>query len=86
MKIALFATAVAANQQQEIESTFINYLSEHGKSYGTREEFMFRLTEFKKKHDFIQMHNSMNSDDHEVGHNHMSDWTEAEYKKVRGYK
>jgi hypothetical protein len=70
----------------EIERAFVNYLAEHGKSYGTREEFEFRLNLFADKLKFVSEHNSRNEDDHTVTLNHMADWTDAEYKKLLGYK
>ena len=79
---ALIASAHAVS---DIESTFLGYLAEHGKSYATIEEYQFRLAEFKKKDEFIMQHNSLNGE-HTVGHNFMSDWTEAEYAQIRGYK
>jgi len=81
---ALLGVASAADF--ETERAFISYLNEHGKSYGTREEFNFRLNIFAEKLRFIEKHNSENTDDHTVGLNHMADWTDSEYKKLLGYK
>jgi hypothetical protein len=35
------------------DSTFVNYLAKHGKSYGTKEEFAFRAAIFKRNMDLI---------------------------------
>jgi len=69
-----------------VEETYINYMAEHGKSYATREEYEFRLAEFSRKVEFIQTHNALGEGDHQVGLNHMADWTDMEYKKLLGYK
>ena len=83
MKFA--ALIAAAKAVSDVETAFLSFLSEHGKSYGTIEEYKFRLNEFTKKHEFIQKHNAL-EDNHTVGHNFMSDWTEEEYAQIRGYK
>ena len=65
MKFAIAALlGVAAAVDADVEIAFHNFLAEHGKSYGTKEEFEFRLNEFAKKVDFIQAHNSENADGH----------------------
>jgi len=78
--------AVAAAVDADTERAFINYIAENGKSYGTREEYEFRLNVFAAKSKFIEEHNSRNEGDHVVAHNHMSDWTDHEYKKLLGYQ
>jgi C1A family cysteine protease len=85
MKFA-FAALISLVGATEIERAFVNYLSEHGKSYATKEEFEFRLSIFTHKLNFVTEHNSRNEDDHEVTLNHMADWTDHEYKKLLGYK
>ena len=83
-----FATllGVASAVSSDLETAFLNFLAEHNKSYGTREEYEFRLNEFSKKVAFIQKHNALYPDEHTVGLNFMADWTEEEYSKIRGYK
>merc|ERR1712032_1450870 len=46
----------------------------------------FRMEAFKKTLNKIALHNSDNSHKSTVGHNQFSDWTEAEYKRLLGYK
>jgi len=65
---------------------FMRYVTEYGKSYGTKSEFEFRSATFKDTLAHIEEHNSKNGETHTLGLNHMSDWTEEEYKKLLGYK
>jgi C1A family cysteine protease len=69
-----------------VENAYVNYMAEHGKSYATREEYEFRLAEFTRKVEFIKEHNGLGEGDHQVGLNHMADWTDMEYKKLLGYR
>jgi len=64
---------------------FIRYVAEYGKSYGTRAEFEFRQAQFKQTLAKIAEHNSENGTS-TVGINQFSDKTEAEMKKMLGYK
>jgi C1A family cysteine protease len=77
---------LASASDFETERAFIQYLADHGKSYGTREEFQFRLNVFAEKMKFVEEHNSRNSDDHTVELNQFADQTDAEYKKLLGYR
>jgi len=69
----------------EVEQTFMEHVSAHGLSFGTKEEYVFRLGEFAKKDAAI---NKINEEEANftVGHNFMSTWTHAEYKRLLGYK
>jgi C1A family cysteine protease len=69
-----------------VERHYLNYIAEHGKSYATKEEYLFRLAEFTKKMVMLEEYNSKNTDDAELALNHMSDWTDDEYKQLLGYK
>jgi C1A family cysteine protease len=87
MKFTIAALlGVASAADMETERAYIAYLAEHGKSYGTREEFNFRLEIFAEKMKFVEEHNSRNSDDHTVELNMFADYTDAEYKKLLGYR
>ena len=71
----------------EAKNQFDNYVAEYGKSYGTKEEYEFRLNIFAKNFKLISEHNTQNGDNAEtLGVNHMSDWSSDEYKKLLGYK
>ena len=65
---------------------FTLYTSEYGKSYGTKEEFMFRQAIYTERDAFINQWNSNPDNTHTLSHNKFSDWTESEMKKVRGFK
>jgi hypothetical protein len=67
------------------EKAFMHYLHEYGKSYGTKEEFKFRLGEFRKQMKIIAEHDEAKAG-HSVGLNQFSDWTDAEYKRMLGFK
>ena len=70
----------------EEEMAYMKYVSDFGKSYGTKAEFKFRLEQFKntlKKH---AEHNANAAHKSTVAHNEFSDWTEAEYKRLLGYR
>jgi C1A family cysteine protease len=71
------AAAVTANN--EIESAFMGYITQYGKSYGTVEEYKFRLGQFMRNHATIIEHNATESS-FQLGFNTMSDWTASEYK------
>jgi len=70
----------------EEEMAYMRYVTEFGKSYGTKAEFKFRLEQFKKTMAKIAEHHSNDAHKSEVGLNEFSDWTESEYKKLLGYK
>eukprot|EP00178_Gracilaria_changii_P010693 TRINITY_DN3104_c0_g1_i8.p1 TRINITY_DN3104_c0_g1~~TRINITY_DN3104_c0_g1_i8.p1 ORF type:complete len:187 (+),score=36.90 TRINITY_DN3104_c0_g1_i8:33-563(+) len=67
----------------DIDSLFAKYLAQHGKNYLTTEEYETRKTIFAKNHFIIAEHNMGNT--HKLGHNFMSDWTDAEKKQLNGY-
>jgi len=64
---------------------FMQYVSEYGKSYGTVAEFMFRKEQFVTRHNEIEAFNQDANNTHTVGHNHFSDRTYAEMKKLNGW-
>lgn len=69
-----------------VEMTFINHMAEHGLSFGTSEEYTFRLAEFAAKDAEYAAINADATNTFTVGHNFMSSWTNAEYKRLLGYK
>ena len=88
MKFATLIGAVSAHQvTREVESAYLSYIAEHGKSYGTEEEYKFRLNTFARNQGFIRQFNDKVTDDSAtVANNHMSDWTHSEYKNLLGYR
>lgn len=94
--IAACVAAYAANYQPQASSLysnlsaddmeFIKFTALYSKSYGTKEEFDFRSSLFKKTLAFIRSENSRNENTFTVGINKFADWTPAEYKRLLGYK
>jgi len=68
------------------EMAYMKYVTEWGKSYGTKAEFHFRMEQFKNTMKKMAAHNEDNAAKSTVGFNQFSDWTEAEFKKMLGYK
>jgi len=64
----------------------MKWISEHGKRYGTRAEFEFRLNQFKEYLAKVEEHNSRNDVGHTVGLNAFSDLTADEWKMKLGYR
>ena len=64
---------------------FMTYLSLHGKSYITMEEFEARRSLFEQSDELIKAHNSSESS-FKLGHNQFSDWTDFERSKLTGQK
>jgi KDEL-tailed cysteine endopeptidase len=85
-----FTSAPSATKMfknRETENAFHSFIGKFSKSYGTIEEFQFRLAQFEKNQALINDHNSANSGDtFLVGTNKFADWTPAEYKRLLGYK
>merc|ERR1711998_827491 len=86
-KAAAFAGMknVCHKQDHHMKKQFVNHMSEHGLSYGTKEEFHFRMAIFAEKDAQIQEINSQNAA-FTVGHNFLSTWTKEEAGKLLGYK
>ena len=70
----------------EEEMMYMKYVTEYGKSYGTKAEFEFRLDQFKQSMVKMAAHNTDNAAQSTVGLNQFSDWTDAEYKRLLGFK
>ena len=83
LAVAALASYVAATS--EVEAAFFGYITQYGKSYGSMEEYEFRLAQFARKHQIIAEHNAKESS-FKLGHNNMSDWSEAEYEAILTYK
>mmetsp|Transcript_33535 Transcript_33535/g.51546 ORF Transcript_33535/g.51546 Transcript_33535/m.51546 type:complete len:157 (-) Transcript_33535:585-1055(-) len=80
----LIGSSSAYKIMHEADHEFLKFVAEHGRSYGTREEFEFRAAVFKENYDYIQ---KVNAEDrtYKLGINFMADRTEDEMKKYRGY-
>ena len=63
----------------------MEYITEHGKSYATREEYEFRLDIFKNRLDEHKEHNAKNLT-WTIGVNFMTDMSDDEIKGMMGFK
>jgi C1A family cysteine protease len=70
----------------ETDYAFFAYVTEHGKSYATVAEFMYRSAEFRKSAEFVAAHNADPTQTHEVELNQFADQTYDEMKKMLGYR
>ena len=62
------------------EWQYMDFVATYSRSYKTRSDFLFRLSNFRKALDFIA---NFESDSMTVGINDMSDWTNEEFIKYR---
>merc|ERR1719230_902845 len=69
---------------QAVQTAFMQHIADHGLSYGTIEEYNFRLGLFSEVDAEIQAHNQSNST-YTLGHNFLSTMTHAEKKRLLGY-
>lgn len=69
----------------EHDYKFMQFVTEHGRSYATKAEFQFRSKVFKQTMAEIEAHNSENGTS-TVGINFLADRTQAERRKLNGYK
>jgi C1A family cysteine protease len=69
-----------------VEQSFIAHMAEHGLSYATAEEYNFRLGIYTLKGQEYDRINAVPENTFTVGHNQFSTWTDAEFKKMLGYK
>jgi hypothetical protein len=68
-----------------VEQKFASHVAQFGHSFGTTEEYQFRLEQFAIKEAKIAEINNTNGGSFTVGHNQFSTWTDAEYKAILGY-
>ena len=66
-------------------SEFLSFVSEFGKSYLDESEYQQRFTIFRQNLDDIVAHNNKEGNTFELGVNHLTDLTDAEYQKMLGY-
>jgi len=71
---------------KEVEASFIEHISAYGKSYGTVEEYNFRLGLYAAKDKEINEINADKENTFTVGHNDFSTWSADEYKQLLGYR
>merc|ERR1712166_772487 len=71
---------------QSIQGAFMQHVADFGLSYGTVEEFKFRMNQFEGINSVIEKHNKIEGVTHKLGHNFLSTWTDAEKKRLMGYR
>ena len=81
--VATLAALAVATPISDMEFKFINFVAKQGKSYGTVEEYQFRMSLFAERDAAIEQFNSVQSDSVH-GHNKFSDYTPYEMKKMMG--
>ena len=80
--VLAFAGVASATQ---LSSKFMEFITRHGKSYGTVEEFEYRKALFAITEDAIQAINSNEAHTWVAGHNKFSDWCHEEFTQMHGY-
>ena len=76
--LAGFAAAFNADLQEK----FVNWATKFNKNYTTFEDFTHRFNNWYKQHELIEEFNSKPNQTATLGHNHLSDWTDEEYKAL----
>ena len=71
---------------EAVEYEFMAFITKHGRSYGTRAEYNFRLEQFAAKVAEIEALNNKPGQTAVFGINQFSDWTAEEMKTLNGYK
>jgi len=62
----------------------MQFVGQHGKSYGSTEEFGVRFARWLRAEEYIVRNNADPTSTHVAGHNHYSDYTEAEFEMMLG--
>ena len=84
--LALALAGVAsATLMDSIDYEFMKFISMYNRRYGTREEYMYRLSLFRQAHKEIQEHNADETKTSTMGHNNFSDWTDEEFQATLGF-
>jgi len=74
-----------ATPMTDAEREFITFVSEHRRSYGTKEEYAYRLSLFAAAHEKVLAHDSVDTG-FTIGINKFADMSTYEYKQMLGYK
>ena len=79
------AGAASAQYNSSADVNFMSYLARFGKSYGTVEEYLFRMELcLAKEAENISINSKTTS--YKVGLNKYSDWTDFEFERLNGHK
>lgn len=74
-----------ATPMTDAEREFITFVSEHRRSYGTKEEYEYRLSLFAAAYEKVKSHDSADTG-FTIGINKFADMSAYEYKQMLGYK
>jgi cathepsin L len=85
MKSFIALALASACSASQLSSKFMQYITQHNKSYGTVEEFEYRKALFAIIDDAITEINSTEGNTWTAGHNKFSDWSHEEFSKMHGY-
>lgn len=87
MKVIFAIAALAATSIAVEDSTteFIQFMAKFNKSYESLFEYKLRAMIFAEKDAIIKEHNGSGKFTYTLGHNHMSDWADFEYKNILTY-
>jgi len=78
-------SAFLSTPMTDAERAFINFVSEHRRSYGTKEEYEYRLSLFTKALETVKSHNAENHT-YTLEINKFADMSDYEFKQMLGYK
>jgi len=79
-----FTILGAAAATDAYTQKYMQYLANQSKSYNSIEDFDMRLQNFIAIDKFIEEWNTQEDKTHTVGHNFLSDWTQAEKDIISG--
>ena len=75
MKCFTLIALTGAVSASSLSLKFMEYITQHGKSYATVEEFEFRKARFALADEAIAAMNQNEANTWTAGHNKFSDWT-----------
>jgi hypothetical protein len=78
--------STVSSSEDVLSSEFLAYVGRFDKSYASKEEYAHRFGNFKMNVERIEKHNSDISRTYDLGINHLSDWTDAEFNGLLGLK
>ena len=76
---------LAATVITDAERAFIDFVSQHHRTYGTKEEYNYRFGLFEEVYNRVQAHNADETQTYTMEINSLSDMSDFEYKQMLGY-
>ena len=74
----------AAMTLNSVDADFAQYMAQNGKSYATKEEYLYRRELFERQLAIISATNGQNSLTYRIGLNKFSDMTDFEFQRYLG--